>query len=168
VLPRGPVSLRRERRLSFTVELTRGSEREVVDTIRYFDVPLGRVIAAAKVLVHTPRRSVPPHPTAFSCSMSLAARWQVMQTPERPQQAGSKARGLTMTISERLGVWFVQNPIAWFLLVAFLLSAWGGYKNGRDLDRVCALTQDAPALKSAAGSEEVAVICLGRRPAKFD
>ena len=31
----------------FTVELTRGSERKVVDTISYFDVPLGPVIAAA-------------------------------------------------------------------------------------------------------------------------
>jgi hypothetical protein len=64
--PRGPVSSRREGRLSFTVELTRGSEREVVDTIRYFDVPLGRVIAAAKVLVHTPPRSEgAPAPDGF-------------------------------------------------------------------------------------------------------
>jgi hypothetical protein len=52
--------------LSFTVELTRGSEREVVETIRYFDVPLGRVIAATKVLVDRPPRSEgAPAPDGF-------------------------------------------------------------------------------------------------------
>jgi hypothetical protein len=68
--------------LSFTVELTRGSEREVVETTRYFDVPLGRVIAATKVLVDRPPRSEgAPAPDGFLVLDEFGRPVAVMQTP---------------------------------------------------------------------------------------
>jgi hypothetical protein len=45
-----------------------------------------------------------------------------------------------MRIAQRIREGLLQNPLAWLLLVAFLIAEYGNYQRGIELDRVCELT----------------------------
>jgi hypothetical protein len=69
-----------------------------------------------------------------------------------------------MRLSERLSNWFFANPIAWLLLAVLAVAEYGNHHLGRDLTRICELTEphDVSVSNPRTAREEIDNICLSR------
>jgi hypothetical protein len=70
-----------------------------------------------------------------------------------------------MTIADKISAGFFKNPVAWVLLVFFIIAEYGNYQRGKELDRVCELSgpHDFSYSQPKNDKEEIDTICVNRQ-----